>query len=244
MPQDNRRLLIPSGLIHSHFWSTLMNSKILAFATLLCAIVSPAFANPSVTAVPGGVQAGNWKWTFDITPDLALVPDNSGTPVGVEFGFRLTGAQLLSATIADSVAFDTPNPGKKIFGWETSDPSLGSQYADGLQTNLVTGEIFAAYGSANFTVPGAKHFLTVITAGPPTSTSSTLQWLGVYGAGGSQGVIAQVNGGFSGGPYTTGDYFFSGSATQSIPEPACTTLVSIGAIALIGSRRRRNATAR
>jgi hypothetical protein len=221
-----------------------MNTKTFGFAALLCAIVSPAFADPIVTAVPGGVQAGNWKWTFDITPDLALVPDNSGTPIAVEFGFRLTGAQLLSATIADPIAFDTPNPGKKIFGWETSDLFLGSQYADGLQTNLVTGEIFAAYGSGNFTVPGAKHFLTVITAGPPTSTSSTLQWLGAYGAGGSQGLIAQVNGGSAGGPYTTGDYFFSGSATQSVPEPACAALMFFGAIGLIGLRRRRKVTVR
>jgi len=212
-----------------------MTTKTFGFAALLCAIASPAFAAPIVTAVPGGIQAGNWKWTFDITPDLALVPDNSGTPIAVEFGFRLTGAQLLSATIADPVAFDTPNPGKKVFGWEVSDP-FNSQAADGLQTNLATGEIFAAYGSSNFTVPGPKHFLTIIAAGPPTSNSSTLQWLGAYA---TKGRIAQITGGFSGGPYTTGNFdTFAGSATQSVPEPAAVVLLGTAAFSLPLQRRR------
>lgn len=204
-----------------------MNTRILGLAALLCAIGSPGFANPMVTAVAGGVQAGNWVWNFDITPDLSLVPDRSGTPVGVEFGFRLTGAQLLSATITDLVAFDTPISGKKIFGWETPD-AINNQYADGLQTNLATGEIFAAFGSQNFTVPGAKHFLTITAAGPPTSPSSTLQWLGVYANG--QGLVVQING-LNGTTYSTGNYYFSGSATQSVPEPTAAGLAAIGAIA-------------
>ena len=216
-----------------------MNTKTLGLAALLCAFAWPAFAAPTVTAVPGGVQAGNWVWNFDITPDLSLVPDNSGTPVGVEFGFRLTGAQLLSATITDPVAFDTPIPGKKIFGWETPD-SINNQRADGLQTNLATGEIFAAYGSPNFTVPGAKHFLTITAAGPPTSLSTTIQWLGVYGPGNNQALIAQVNG-LNGSVYTTGDYFFSGTATQSVPEPTSIVLLGIGAIAALYGRRVRAA---
>src|SRR4029079_1543716 len=99
-----------------------MNTKAFGFATLLCAIATTVLAAPTFTAVPGGVQAGNWVWNIDITPDLTLVPDNSGTPVALEFGFRLTGGQLLSATIADPVQFDTPNPGPKVFGWEAPDP--------------------------------------------------------------------------------------------------------------------------
>jgi hypothetical protein len=212
-----------------------MNMKTIGLATLLCAIASPAFAAPTVTAVPGGVQAGNWKWTFDITPDLSLVPDNSGTPIAVEFGFRLTGAQLLSATIADSAAFDTENPGKAIFGWESTAGCNANGNPCGLQVNLSTGEIFAAIGSTNFTVPGPEHFLTITAAGPPTSTSSTLQWLGAYNA---NGIVAQVTGG-SGGQYTTGSFFFSGSATQAVPEPACAALASIGAFTLLSSRRRK-----
>ncbi len=218
-----------------------MNTKAFGFAILLCALVSPVFAAPSITAVPGGVQAGNWVWNINITPDLTLVPDGSGTPVALEFGFRLTGAPLISATNINPSQFDTPNPGTVIFGWETLDPNSNNRPV-GLQVNTPTGEIFASYGSMNFTTAGPKPFLQILTSGPgngPPSLSSTIQWLGVYGTGGSEGLIAQVNG-LNGTTYTTGNYYFSGSATQAIPEPACAALASIGAI-LLGLRRRRSA---
>lgn len=219
-----------------------MNNQKLALATLLCVVASPAFAAPAFTAVPDGVQAGNWKWTIDITPDLSLVPDSSGTPVALEFGFRLTGGQLISATIADPVAFDTPNPGKKIFGWEPSDPFTGSQNSFGLQTNLATSEIFAAFGSMNFTTAGPKHFLTILTSGPSAGAmSSTIQWLGVYGPGANQGLISQVNG-LIGTTYTTGNYFFGGFATQAIPEPTSVAMLLVGAATVsLGLRRKRSA---
>ena len=113
---DNRPLSIPFVLIPFIFWSTLMNTKTFGFATLLCAIAYPPhlprrLSLPFQAAFKRAIGSG----TFDITPDLSLVPDNSGTPIAVEFGFRLTGAQLLSATIADPVAFDTPNPGKNLW---------------------------------------------------------------------------------------------------------------------------------
>ena len=222
-----------------------MNAKTLSFATLLCAIVSSAFSAPTLTAIPGGVQSGNWVWKIDITPDLSLVPDSSGTPMAVELGFRLTGAQLLSATITDPIAWDTFNPGKKIFGWEPTDPFSSSSNSFGLQTNLATGEIFAAIGSMNFITPGPTHFLTVMASGPsagPPSFSSTIQWLGVYGVGSNKGRIAQINGGTSGGPYTVGNYdTFAGSATQSVPEPVSSLLLAVGAIATFGLNRRRRA---
>jgi hypothetical protein len=219
-----------------------MSFKKLVLATLLCVVAAPAFAAPAFTAVPNGVQAGNWKWTIAITPDLTLIPDNSGTPVALEFGFRLTGGQLLSATIADPIAFDTANPGKKVFGWEPNDPILGSQYSFGLQTNLLTSEIFAAYGSMNFTTPGPKQFLTILTSGPSVgANSSTIQWLGVYGPGGNNGLISQVNG-MNGPIYTTGNYFFSGFATQAIPEPASAAMLLVGAaVATLTVRRRGSA---
>jgi PEP-CTERM motif len=219
-----------------------MNLKKFVLATLVCVVAAPAFAAPVFNAMPNGVQAGNWKWTVEITPDLSLVPDNSGTPVALEFGFRLTGGQLLSATIADPIAFDTPNPGKKIFGWEPSDPFLGNQYSFGLQTNLVTSEIFTAFGSMNFTTPGPKQFITILTSGPSVgANSSTIQWLGVYGPGANQGLISQVNG-LNGTVYTTGNYFFGGFATQAIPEPASAAMLLVGtAVATLTVRRRRSA---
>ena len=115
----------------------------------------------------------------------------------------------------------------------------------GLQTNLVTGEIFAAYGSANFTtVPGPKHFLKSLHLVPATtSTSSTLQWLAAYGAGGSQGLIAQINGGQAGGVYTTGNYFFRFG--HAISSRTCQRGVDRNRLlpATIGLRRRRKGPA-
>lgn len=217
-----------------------MSWKTFGFAALFCLLVSPAFAAPDLIIVPGGVQGGNWVWNVNISPDVSLVPDNSGTPLGLELGFRLTGAPLLSATNINPGQFSPPNPGKVIFGWETLDPSANN-HPVGLQVNTATGEIFAAFGSVNFTTGGPKPFLQIIASGPGNggaSFSSTLQWLGVYGAGSSQGVIAQVNG-LNGSTYTVGNYYFSGSATQ-IPEPASTVLVATGAVAAtIGLRRRR-----
>jgi hypothetical protein len=215
-----------------------MNAKIFGFATLLFAIASSALAAPIFTAVPAGIQAGSWVWNIDITPDLTLIPDNSGTPVALEFGFRLSGGQLLSATIADPVQFDTPNPGPKVFGWETPDPLFPNPaYGYGLQSNLVTNEVFASYGSINFTTPGPKHFLTIRTSGPPLSPSSTIQWLGAYSG---TGKITQVTGQL-GTTYTTGDFFFAGTATQAIPEPASAAMIAIGlAVGSFSVRRRRS----
>lgn len=214
-----------------------MTTRKIGFVALLCAIASPAFAAPTVSAVPGGIQGGNWKWTFDITPDLSLVPDGSGTPIAVEFGFRLTGAQLLSATIADSLVFDTANPGKKVFGWESTVGCNANGNPCGLQLNPATGEIFAAFGSSNITVPGPKHFLTITAAGPPSSTSSTLQWLGAYS---NNGRIAQITGGTPGGPYAVGNFdIFSGSATQFVPEPCSALLLGSIFFALPLGRYRR-----
>jgi hypothetical protein len=220
-----------------------MNVKTLGFATLLCAIVSTAIAAPTFTAVPGGVQAGNWVWKIDITPDLSLNtnPADPGTPMAAEFGFRLTGAQLLSATITDTFAWDAPNPGKTIFGWESASGCDANGNPCGLQLNLSTGEIFAAYGSRNITTPGPTHFLTVMTSGPSTgssSFSSTIQWLGAT-AYGNNGRVAQITG-WNGTFYTTGPFdIFAGSATQSVPEPVSCSLLAIGAIVTTLSVNRR-----
>jgi hypothetical protein len=216
-----------------------MNTKAFVLAILMSVLVSTAFAAPTFTAVPGGVQGGNWVWNIDITPDLTLIPDNSGTPVAVEFGFRLTGGQLLSATIAEPVQFDTPNPGLVIFGWETLDPN-SNNHPVGLQVNTSTDEIFASYGSINFTSPGPKHFLQILTSGPPLSLSSTIEWLGAYSG---NGIITQVTG-LTGTTYTTGDFFFSGTATQSIPEPTSIAVVGIGLAIVWCKSRRRSARVR
>jgi hypothetical protein len=214
-----------------------MNTKTMGLATIVCAIASAAFAAPSIDVTPGGIQSNNWIWNVGFTPDLSLVPDNSGTPIAVEFGFRLTGAPLISAMNINPSEFDTPNPGAPIFGWEIPDPTANNKPA-GLQVNTSTGEIFASYGSADFTTPGSKPFLQIVT-GPvsdPGGLFSTIQWLGAYGSGANQGIIAQVNG-LNGTTYVTGNYYFGGTATQAVPEPTSIGLIGIGAILI--SRRRR-----
>lgn len=237
-----------------------MNMRTIGFATLLCAIVSPLLAAPTMTVSPAGVQSGNWVWNIDITPDLTLVPDNSGTPLAVELGFRLTGGSLVNISNINPSGFDTSNPGAKIFGWEITYPDDNNR-PEGIEANCtgctvinpvspgghptaivpgITNEMFVAMGSANFTTAGAKQFLKIVATGPGSgSMSSTLQWLGAYGPGNSNGRITQVTG-LIGTTYTTSNFdTFSGSLTQSIPEPASVVLLTVASVTLALSRRRR-----
>lgn len=235
-----------------------MNTKTFGFATLLCAIASPLFGAPIMTVTPAGVQAGNWVWNVSITPDLSLIPDNSGTPVAVELGFRMTGGSLLNVTNVNTGEFNFSNPGMPIFGWEVPYPDANNR-PEGIEANCtgctvinpifppahpatvvpgITNEIFVAIGSGNFTTAGAKPFLQITTTGPSLgSLSSTIQWLGAYNGG--KGRITQVTG-LNGGTYTTSNFdVFSGSLTQTVPEPACALLLGIGTIFAPLARRRR-----
>jgi hypothetical protein len=242
----------------SLFWSPLMNAKIFGLATLLCAFVSTAYSAPTITISPGGVQAGNWVWNVSITPDLSLVPDNSGTPVAAEFGFRLTADPLVNVSNINPSEWDTSNPGKVIFGWETLYAD-SNNHPEGIEANcaactitntaggghsatIVNGtanEIFASLGSINFTTPGAKPLLKITALGPGNGgpLSSTIDWLGAYNSG--KGIIAQIDGGGFGNSYTVGSYFFSGSATQAVPEPASAALIATIACGFFLQRPRR-----
>lgn len=207
-----------------------MKTNISSLAILLCSIALPAFAAPTLNVTPGGVQGGNWVWDVSITPDFLLAP--AGTPLAVELGFRMIGDPLVSATNINPSEWDTPNPGKKIFGWEPDD--INSSTSSGLRVNTSTGEIFVAYGSINFTTPGAKSFLKILAQGPGSGgpASSTIQYLGAYPIAGTNGRIAQIAGG-------TGVNFdlYSGFATQT-PEPASEFLFVFGSIMLIFRRSR------
>ncbi len=221
---------------------TAKNFVCAALLFLVFLVTSPLFAAPTLNVVPGGVQGNNFVWDVSITPDLALA--GGSTPIALELGFRLTGAPLLSATNVNPLEFDTPNPGMVIFGWETLtdlDPGPGvNNRPVGLQSNLATSEIFAAYGTVDFTTPGAKPFLKVITQGPGNggpSPSSTIQWLGKYAVG--QGRIAQL---ISGPPFAQNFDIYSGTATQMVPEPASAAILAFGAAVLaLGVNRRRSA---
>lgn len=232
-----------------------MNVKIFGFATLLCAIASSVLADPTLSIIPHGVQAGNWVWEVDITPDLALA--GGSTPIALELGFRLSGDPLINVTNINPTQFDTSNPGNAIFGWEIPYPE-DNNHPEGIEVNCTactvvnaasgshpftivsgtTNEIFSAIGTINFTTPGPKPFLQIIAKGPGTGgpSSSTIQWLGAYAGG--KGRISQIV--QSGSNITALNYdIYAGSATQSVPEPASGVLMTIGALAACGLARIR-----
>jgi hypothetical protein len=206
-----------------------MNWRVVPITLLACVLVAPAIAQPQLTLVKGGIEAGNWVWQVDVTPDLLLA--GGSTPMAVELGFRLTGASLVSATNINSSQWDKPNPGLQIFGWETLtdiDPGPGvNNRPVGLQSNTATSEVFVAYGSTDFTTPGPKPFLKIVARGPGNGgpLSSTIEWLGVYAVG--HGRIAQLVSG------TSANFdIFAGTATQLVPEPMGAALLAIGCVGL------------
>ena len=207
-----------------------MNTKVLSFAASLCGLASTAFAAPILSVTPGGIQAGNWVWDVSVTPDFLLAP--GGTPLAVELGFRMIGDPLVSATNVNPSEWDTPNLGKKIFGWEPD--SINSSTSSGLQVNTSTNEVFVAYGSIDFMTPGAKAFLKIIALGPGNGgpATSTIQYLGAYPVAGTNGRIAQIVGATS-----LNFDLYTGFVTQ-VPEPASVFLLVLGSVVLAFRRDR------
>jgi len=145
-----------------------MSWKSLVTVGLFCLLAAPAFANPNMAIVSntgttgtGGTSghldaSGNWVWTVTVTPDVSMVPDTTGTPVGAELGFTSSSTRsgdvpgqgnLLSATNASTGAndkFDTINPGAVIFGsFQTSTNGLldtaSNNRPTGIQTSCAAG---------------------------------------------------------------------------------------------------------
>jgi hypothetical protein len=240
-----------------------MSWKSLVTAGLLCVLASPAFATgPTMGLVAGGTAAsghlnaaGQWVWTLQVTPDLTLVPDTSGTPVAVELGFTSSSTGTVSGqgnvvSAAQNPAlgtgsFDTLNPGSVIFpAWQTTTNGLldansnsrptgiqlnapgvgataGASYTANSSVSGAANQVFASLGSVNFTTAGAKSVMNIVVARPVVTlanpnTTTKLQTTGAYGTGSTNGRIAQITGGTSGGPYTTGTTdTFSASFTQN-----------------------------
>jgi hypothetical protein len=138
-----------------------MSWKSLVTAGLLCVLATPVFAAPNMALVSTGNAnasghldaAGNWVWTVQVTPDVSLVPDATGTPVALELGFTSTSNNALpqgNVLSADRTptngasSFDTVNPGAVIFGaWQTSGNGLldagSNNRPTGIQTNCASG---------------------------------------------------------------------------------------------------------
>src|SRR4051794_17291390 len=188
-----------------------MSWKSFLTAGLLCVLASPVFAAPTMTMVPAGTFAsnhldanGNWVWAINITPDYAAVPDASGTPLATELGVT-SNITVGSATIGSS--FDTPNPGKQIFGWESTTGCNANGNPCGIQVGGTGGnlnkQVFAAIGSPNLTT-GTANALKIVTSGGPTSTNLTTT-MTVSGAYGGNARVAQITGG-TGPNYTTSNF--------------------------------------
>jgi hypothetical protein len=227
-----------------------MSWKSLVTAGLLCVLASPVFAAPTMSVVKGGTQAngnldanGNWVWKVQITPDLSLVPDASGTPVAAELGFTSNRDVISAAQLNPGTNFDTKNPGSVIFSaWQTAGNGLldansnnrptglqlnapgvgtnaGASYTANSSVSGTANQVFAALGSVNFTTAGAKDFITITAKGPSTSgsaLSSTIQTGGVYGTGSTNGRLTQVTG-LSGTTYTTSNFdTFSALFTRTV----------------------------
>jgi hypothetical protein len=140
-----------------------MSWKSLVTAGLLCVLASPVFAAPNMGLVKGGTNAssnldanGNWVWTVQVTPDLSLVPDSSGTPVAIEAGFTSSSTGAVAGqgnvlSVARNPAngtgsFDTLNPGSVIFSsWQTGANGL----LDANSNNRPTGIQLQAPGIGN-----------------------------------------------------------------------------------------------
>jgi hypothetical protein len=232
-----------------------MIRKIALAAAIIATCSTSAFADPILSVIPQGLQGGNWVWEVDITPDL--VQAGGHTPLAAELGFRLTGDPLVSVTNLSPLIFDSNNPGLTIFGWEIP-YSDGNNHPEGIEANCTgcsianlalggghaatvvpgtTNEIFSALGSINVAVPGAIPYLQIVAKGPGNGgpSTSTIQWLGAYIL---QGQIAQLVGNFPQG------FFYSGTASQSVPEPASVALFSCAALGFMAMSNRRPARTR
>jgi hypothetical protein len=227
----------------------------LFFATsIVAAFATSALADPILSVQPLGLQGGNWVWQVNITPDLVLA--GGPTALGLELGFRLNDP-LVSVTNMTPSVFDTNNPGHPIFGWEAAYGSPA--FPEGIEakcaacsvTNAAifgghastvvsgaTNEVFSAMGSGIIATPGAVPFLKIVAAGPINGgpATSTLQWLGAYNGNGR---IAQFA-----GPNAQNFDKYSGTLSQSVPEPASGALIATAAVGALAMSNRRAARVR
>jgi len=193
-----------------------MSWKSFLTAGLLCVLASPVFAAPTMTIVKAGTFAnnyldanGNWVWAVMITPDYTTPADGTGTPVAAEVGITSNTNVIGTPTIGSG--FDTLNPGKQIFTFESNAGCNANGNPCGIQVNPTgTKQIFSAIGSPNHVAgDGALQYLKITAAGPNTATTTT-STLTVSGAYGGNARIAQITGGTSPNYTTTNFDTFNG----------------------------------
>ncbi len=197
-----------------------MSVKRMACFTLLCALVAQAAqAAPTLSVVPIGLNGGNREWFVNIAPDPALFSNNPPNGIGgslaLEIGFTIDSpVHLLSATIADTVAWPMENFGNSPF-------PFGGPPADGL--TILGDRMFVAQGSTYFTSATPTHLIKFTTSG---SGPTTVRWLGAYGGNGR---IAQAGQNYD---------LYSGFVTV-VPEPTSCALMIVGMTAELAIGRRK-----
>jgi hypothetical protein len=215
-----------------------MSWKLFVSAGLLCVLATPVFAvGPELTIRPGGTVASNhlnangeWVWNVYVNPDLSLNTNGAdpGTPVAVELGFVFS-VPVVSATRINTSIFDTLNPGKSIFGWESTAGCNANGNPCGIQvgTGGNNTQVFAAVGSRNLVAAdrvdlgGGKFgvpFMQITTNGPDTDIAASLAAsMQVKGAAayGNNGRIAQISS-WNGSTYGVTNYdVFAGTTTRT-----------------------------
>jgi hypothetical protein len=199
--------------------------------------VTPDLATPSpipdTSGTPVAVELGFTSTASGATGNANPLAANQGNVVSA------------ARNAAEALNFDTLNPGTAIFGaWQTAGnglldansnnrptgiqiaaPGIGNTAGASYTANSSvsapgptnTNQVFAALGSVNFGSAGAKDMLDITVFRPAVTVSNavTKTTITVSGAYGGNGRIAQITGGTSGGPYTTGATdTFNGSFTM------------------------------
>jgi hypothetical protein len=184
-----------------------MSWKSLVTAGLLCVLASPAFAAPNMGIISTGGTgsssghlnaAGNWVWTVQVTPDVSLVPDTTGTPVAMEAGFSSTSTgavsgqgDVLSAArnpTNGTGSFDTLNPGTAIFtSWQTGIAPAGNGLLDPASNNRPTGIQINAPGVG--TTAGASYTTNSSVSGTANQVFAALGSVNFTAANTAQNVM-------------------------------------------------------
>jgi hypothetical protein len=140
-----------------------MSWKILVSAGLLCLVVSPAFAAPTITVADGGLVSGNQQWLISATPDVATFVAN--TSLAVELDFTFHGA-ITSFTMDNT--FWNKSPVSNV----GNNPFTGTVTGTVIDNTPANDTLFIAAGSELYATATSHLIGTLVTPG----SGGTLDW--------------------------------------------------------------------
>jgi PEP-CTERM motif len=214
-----------------------MSWKSLVTASLLCVLASPAFAQPKLQISSGGLDpSGNWIWNVSIAPNAT--GDPLATELGFDTGTNgIVTVANGDASKWDTnnpgnaiFSWETPfNTPPKPEGIEanctgcTIANSAALPAVNGHPFTVVAGalnQVFTALGSkilaagdlgTHGTLANSTAYLTITTAGPGASNTSSVKLTGSYDGANKSGHIADVN-----GALITNYKGFTGTASRTV----------------------------